>query len=171
MKFKTICAAALIGAMSSAVQGPAIAQSEKGKAMADQSEMIDLFNRWEQVWNKDRFDLAAGCLADNYVRHSEKGNKTVTRDEYIEEVKRIHKERPGIKVIVYDHIFQGDKAWFRFTFQWTDEKTHEAKSQAGMQSYKVENGRLAKTWLSMQPMGSSWTDSAAQTSWTSPPPA
>ncbi|HIH2747054.1 hypothetical protein L3V59_39635 [Burkholderia aenigmatica] len=32
-----------------------------------------------------------------------------------------------------------------------------AGSRAGMQSYRTESGKLIKTWLSMQPLGSTWT--------------
>jgi hypothetical protein len=39
-----------------------------------------------------------------------------------------------------------------------------------MQSYRIEDGKLAETWLSMQPLGSVWTDGAAQEHWTSAPP-
>ena len=168
MQFVPIRAAILVVAMATTTQEPAIAQSEKGQAMADQSTMIDLFNRWEQVWNKNRFDLAAGCLADQYIRHNEKGEKTISRDEYIDEVKKIHQERPGIEVIVYDHTFKGNRAWFRFSFRWTDIKTKQPRSQAGMQAYRIHGGKLAETWLSMQAIGSSWSDSEAQPNWTSP---
>jgi len=39
-----------------------------------------------------------------------------------------------------------------------------------MQSYRIEGGKLAETWLILQPPGSAWTDTAAQEHWTSPPP-
>ena len=31
-------------------------------------------------------------------------------------------------------------------------------------------GKLAETWLMLQPLGSAWTDAGAQERWTSPPP-
>jgi hypothetical protein len=37
-----------------------------------------------------------------------------------------------------------------------------------MQSYRIEAGKLAETWLTLLPLGSTWTD-AAQEHWTSPP--
>jgi hypothetical protein len=39
---------------------------------------------------------------------------------------------------VYDHSFEGDRAWFRFAFKWTDPKAAEAGSRAGMQAYRIE---------------------------------
>jgi hypothetical protein len=56
-------------------------------------------------------------------------------------------------------------------FPSVEEVAHygEPRSRAGMQSYRTEGGQLAETWLSMQPLGSTWTD-VAQEHWTSAPP-
>jgi hypothetical protein len=68
---------------------------------------------------------------------------------------------------VYDHTFEGDRAWFRFTLKWTDANTGETRTQAGMQVYRIEAGKLAETWLMFQPPGSAWPDAAGQEHWTS----
>ena len=128
--------------------------------------MVDLFNRWEQVWNDSKFDLVPSCIADSYIRHDPKGDRAVARDAYAAEVAKIHQERPGIRVVVYDHSFSGDRAWFRFAFKWKDATTGEAQVQAGMQVYRISNGKLAETWISFLPSGTVWTD-AEQPTWTS----
>ena len=135
------------------------------------NETRDLFDRWELVWHEGQFDLVPLCVGSYYIRHDEQGDRTVTREAYAAEIARIREERPDIRVVVYDHSFEGDRAWFRFAFKWTDTtKTGEPRSRAGMQSYRIEDGKLAETWLSMQPLGSVWTDAAAQEHWTSAPP-
>jgi len=68
---------------------------------------------------------------------------------------------------VYDHTY---RAWFRFEFKWTYPKTGEMRTPAGMQSYRIEDGKLAETRLMLQPLGSAWTDAVAQEHWTSPRP-
>jgi hypothetical protein len=143
-----------------------------GKAypMSDEPMMRDLFDRWERVWHEGQFDLVPSCVGEHYTRHDEGGDRTVSREAYAAEIAKIRQERPDIRVVVYDHSFEGDRAWFRFAFKWTDQKTHEPRSRAGMQSYRVQDGKLAETWLSMQPLGSAWSDAAAQEHWTSPPP-
>ncbi len=73
----------------------------------------------------------------------------------------MRQDRPGIRVVVYDHIFNGDRAWFRFSFKWTDPKTKEARSRAGMQAYRIADGKLAETWVMLQPLGSVWPDAVA----------
>jgi len=64
----------------------------------------------------------------------------------------------------------GKRAWFRFTLKFTDPKTGETRTRAGMQVYRIEGGKLAETWLMFQQPGSAWPDAVAQEHWTSPPP-
>jgi hypothetical protein len=88
------------------------------------------------------------------IRHDEAGDRTVTREVYAAEIAKIREERPDIRVVVYDHSFKGNRAWFR----------------AGMQSHRIETGKLVETWLILKPLGSAWPDAIAQKHWTSPPP-
>ena len=123
-----------------------------------------LFSQWETVWHEKAYNLAPDCVADHYIRHDENGDRTVTRNEYLTEMKGIHAQRPDIRVIVFDHDFGKDRAWFRFMFRWTAEG--KTMTRAGMQSYRIENGRLAETWIAMKPPGSTWDD-VPQPNWTS----
>jgi len=72
--------------------------------------------------------------------------------------------------VVYDHSFMGTRAWFRFTLKWTDSKTGTIQTRAGIQLYRIENDKLAETWLIFQEPGSAWPDVLAQERWTSPSP-
>ena len=130
----------------------------------------DLFDRWELVWHEDRYDLVPSCVGPTYIRHEAAGDRTVTADSYAAELTKMKAERPGVRVAVYDHIFWDDRAWFRFTFKWRDPKTDETRTQAGMQSYRIKDAKLAETWIVLQPLGSVWPDTVAQERWTSPPP-
>jgi len=132
--------------------------------------MRDLFDRWERVWHEGQYDLVPICVGSHYIRHDENGDRTVTREAYAAELASIPQERPGIRVVVYDHSFDGNRAWFRFAFKWPDPVTGELRSRAGMQSYRIEDGKLAETWIALQLLGSAWTDAIAQAQWTSPPP-
>jgi hypothetical protein len=105
--------------------------------MADESALRDLFDRWERVWHEGRFDLVPGCIGPHYIWHGEAGGRTVIREAYAAEIAKVQEERPDIRVVVYDHTFQGNRAWFRFAFRWTDTKTGEARSHAGIQDGRV----------------------------------
>jgi hypothetical protein len=131
------------------------------------SEVSALFDRWERVWHEGRYDLIPTCVGQHYIRHDEKGDRTVTREAYATELAATRAERPGIRIVVYDHSFTNDRAWFRFSFKWPDPKTGEPLSRAGMQSYRVEGGMLAETWITLLPLGTVWTDAIAQVRWTS----
>jgi hypothetical protein len=137
--------------------------------MSDETVLCDLFDRWERVWHEGQYDLVPACVGPYYnIRHDEAGNRTVTREAYAAEIARIREGRPNIRVVVHDHSFNDNRAWFRFAFEWPDPTTGEPRTRAGMQSYRTENGKLAETWLTLPPPGSRWTD-AAQEHWTSPP--
>lgn len=130
----------------------------------------DLFDRWELVWHQGRYDLVPDCVMPHYIRHDEAGHRTVTREAYAEELAKLRQDRPDIRIIVYDHMLQQSRAWYRFTMKWTDAASGEIRTRAGLQAYRIDNGRLAETWVTLQPLGSAWDDPVAQESWTSPPP-
>ena len=44
--------------------------------------MHDLFDRWERVWHEGQHDLIPSCVGSHYIRHDEKGDRTVTREAY-----------------------------------------------------------------------------------------
>jgi hypothetical protein len=51
---------------------------------------------------------------------------------------------------------------------WNDGGSGEKRSRAGFQVYRLEDGKLAETWVMFFGLGSSWPDAAAQHRWTSP---
>ena len=136
----------------------------------DNSMLVDLFNRWERVWHEGQYNLIPACVKEKYIRHDEKGNRTVTREDYAAEIAQTRQERSDLRFVVYEHSFDGDRAWFRFTLKWTDSKTGTTKTRAGMQLYRIEDGKLAETWLMFQELGSAWPDVVSQEHWTSPTP-
>jgi SnoaL-like domain len=138
--------------------------------MSDETAMRDLFDRWERVWHGGQYELIPSCLGQVYIRHDEKGDRTVTREAYVAEVAKTREERPNTRFVVYDHSFEGNRAWFRFTLKWTDPKTSATLTRAGTQVYRIEAGKLAETWLLFSQPGSAWNDAVAQEHWTSPPP-
>ncbi|TAJ96146.1 MAG: nuclear transport factor 2 family protein [Reyranella sp.] len=129
----------------------------------------DLFDRWEHVWHEGRYDLVPACVAPSYIRHDESGTRTVTPAEYAAELQAAQRARPNTRIVVYDHELTEDRAWYRFSIVWNDAATGEKCSRAGLQSYRVERGKLAETWIALLPLGSAWSDTAALEHWTSPP--
>ena len=126
--------------------------------MSEESTLRDLFDRWVRVWHEGQYDLISSCIGPTYIRHDEAGDRTVTREAYAAEIAKTRQERPHLRFVVYDHSFEGTRAWFRFTLKWTDSKTGEPRTRAGMQVHRTERGKLAETWLQFQPLGSAWPD-------------
>lgn len=137
-----------------------------GKTMAVQT-LEELFTKWESVWHNARLDLVPECVGDTYARHDPQGDRVVTRDAYAAELVKVREARPDIRVLVYEHELSGERAWFRFAFKWTDPASGEARSQAGIQLYRIEGGKLVETWVSLMPLGSAWPDEP-QANWTIP---
>jgi SnoaL-like polyketide cyclase len=138
--------------------------------VSNEPALRDLFDRWERVWHQGQFDLVPDCVAPQYVRHDEAGDRTVTREAYAGELAKLRQDRPDVRILVYDHTLQGNRAWYRFTMKWTDRDSGEARTRAGLQSYRIEGGKLAETWVMLQPLGTAWSDPVAQETWTSRPP-
>jgi hypothetical protein len=139
--------------------------------MSQETMLRDLFDRWERVWHEGQYNLISGCIPLNYIRHDEVGDRTVTREAYAAEIAKTRQERPHLRFVVYDHTFQVDRAWFRFTLKWTDSNTGETRTRAGLQVNRIAAGKLAETWLMFRPLSSAWPDAVAQEHWTSPPPS
>ena len=136
-------------------------------AMSIEAVTSDLFGRWERVWNDGEFDLISRCVAPIYMRHDHSGDRAVTAEACRAELETVRADRPGIRVAVFDRSFKGDRAWYRFEFRWIDPKSGASQTQAGLQAYRIENGKLAETWISLLPVGSRWPDPVAQDTWTS----
>ena len=111
--------------------------------ISEETILRDLFDRWERVWHEGQFDLVPDCVQPNYIRHDEAGDRTVTREAYAAEIAKMRQERPHLRIVGYDHTFEGDRAWFRFAFKWTDPKTGEMRTRAGMRVYRIAEGKLA----------------------------
>lgn len=131
----------------------------KSQSIMTVDNLTELFDKWESVWQEEKYELINSCVADHYIRRDQKGDRTVTRDEHAAEIKQVHKMRPGIRVVIYDHSFDGNRAWFRFAFKWVDVESGEPQVQAGFQSYRIDgDNKLAETWLVLQPLGTGWAD-------------
>lgn len=130
------------------------------------SVLKSLFDRWERVWHDQQYDLIPECMAESYIRHDELGDRTVTPEAYAREIAGAHKARPNTRFVVYEHTFVNNRAWYRFTLRWTDSESGESQTRAGMQLYRIEDGKLAETWLTLLPLGSAWPDTVAQDNWT-----
>jgi hypothetical protein len=116
-------------------------------------DVCNLFDRWERVWHEGQYDLIAGCVQPNYIRHDEAGDRTVTRDAYAAEIATARQDRPNNRFVVYDHEITADRAGFRFTLMWNDAATREPRTRAGLQVYRIEDGKLAETWLTLLKLG------------------
>lgn len=141
------------------VAAPSQAASETAKIEA-------LMDRWDiQVWREGRYELIPDCLNEQYIRHEQtgvrSGDRVVTREAYTDEIRRI-RALPDVNFEVHERSIVGDRVWTRFTMTWTDGQTGEAQSRTGLQEYRIENGKLAETWVLLSPSESRWPEMAVK---------
>jgi hypothetical protein len=81
--FWVACAAARASDKGSALTDQ---KAERSSSMSQEAEMIDLFNRWEQVWHEGKFDLVPRCACGAKcsterarTRSPEKGSNYLSR--------------------------------------------------------------------------------------------
>ena len=67
-------------------------------------------NLWAQVWNEGRLDLVSEALASSYIRHEPNGTRTVTMEQYREEIAAMQKKIPDINFTVHDEAITDDSA-------------------------------------------------------------
>lgn len=140
-------------------------EAQKNRGTNENSSTIELFDRWEKVWHNGQYDLISSCIADKYKRHDTKGDRVVTKKEYENEIKETRKLLPDIQFTVYDNSFSKNQAWLRYTMTYTSPETNKLVTKKGIQVYRIENGKLAETWMVMLESGTKWADSTALKCW------
>ena len=114
-------------------------------------EVRAIFDRWEEIWHHGKLELVSETVGPSYVRHEPQGTRTVTPEEYREVIAAVRKRLPDVRFTMHDQAAQGDRAWVRWTMNGTDAETGKPFTRAGLQVYRIANGRLVETWLARLP--------------------
>ena len=121
-------------------------------------ENRELMARWTRVWNEGRLDLLPSCVSPEYIRHESSGQHvTVSPAKYAETIKATRTRIADLRFEIHDEVFLDNAYWTRWTLTGTDVETGKPFLRAGLQTYRIEGGRLAETWAATQPDGISWT--------------
>ena len=115
-------------------------------------------NLWGRVWNEGRLDLVSEALAASYIRHEPNGTRTVTMEQYREEIAAMQKRIPDIHFTFHDEAITDNTWWVRWTLNGTNAETSEPATRSGLQVYRIANGRLVETWLAPHGGGPTWGD-------------
>jgi len=85
--------------------------------MSDQSVTRNLFDDGAGLALKANMTWSPVAWDSTTSRHDEQGDRTVTRKPMRRSSPRFGKSGRNIRVAVYDHSFEGNRAWFRFAFK------------------------------------------------------
>jgi predicted ester cyclase len=109
-----------------------------------------LFVRWnDEAWHQGRLELVPQLAGPAYVRHEASGTRTVTAAQYAQEMAALRAAIPDVRFAVHDCFAEGDRIWTRWTLVGTAARTGAPIRRMGSQSYRVSQGRLVETWVTM----------------------
>ena len=105
-------------------------------------ELIHLY--WERVWNEGQTQLIREICADPIIRHEQQGIVRLSHDEQIARVDRA----TAVNKPYFTHVIvYGDD--LHVTSVWNMYMRHgERRELSGIEVFKVEQGRMAETWIS-----------------------
>ncbi|SDC88246.1 SnoaL-like polyketide cyclase [Algoriphagus faecimaris] len=135
-----------------------IEQNNKILPTLDISSVDKLFDKWDKAWSEGQYELIPSCVTNNYIRHDIEGDRIISRDDYSKEIMQIRNALPDIQFLIHDRSIEADRVWIRYTLKYSDPKTGKMINQKGMQVYRIEQNKLAETWLVLQEAGTEWPE-------------
>lgn len=115
---------------------------------ADQTKAV--LRRWyDEMWSAKNADLILDLVGPQYVRHEMNGTRSVTPEEYREQVAGLQ-AAIEISDFRYDLIAEDDRVVAIGTWKV------DGQQWDWVQAFRVEHGRLVETWLSGIGFESQW---------------
>lgn len=118
-----------------------------------------LLARWTRVWHEGALEEVEDCVAPAYIRHDRQGDRVVTPAQYSREIAAWRDSMPDLRFTNQDQVIAPPLVLVRGTMTGT--RNGRPYSLAGLQVYKVEDGKLAETWAASRGDDSRWPDSPA----------
>ena len=115
-------------------------------------------DHWLQIWHEKRLELVTETLGVNYVRHEPNGTRTVTAEQYRDEIGATQERIRDVHFKIEDEAITDRTWWLRWTMTGTNTETGEPVTRAGLQVYRVADGRIVETWAATHEFGSTWGD-------------
>ncbi len=97
----------------------------------------------DEIWGNGRLELVPEVVGPEYLRHEMNGTRVTTPEEYAKEIER---NRQFVEFMGHAGAFDGDLAWFRYSFRQTRPGGTETLGK-GIQIYRLEDGKLVETWV------------------------
>ena len=112
-----------------------------------------LLRRWyDEMWSQCAFELIPELAGPLYTRHDVVGTRTVTAEEYRDQLLESAKEWT-ISDFRYFLMAEGD--YVTAIGSW---KINGAMQWDWVQTFRVEAGRLVETWLPAMATDGQWTE-------------
>lgn len=108
-------------------------QAEQNKA---------LMRRWyDEMWANCNFDLITELAGPNYTRHDLMGTRTVTAEQYRDQLASFASEW---KISDFNYFLMAEQDYVTAIGSWVIDGSQQWD---WVQTFRVENGKLVETWL------------------------
>jgi predicted SnoaL-like aldol condensation-catalyzing enzyme len=114
----------------------------------------DILRRWEEMWKNQTFkEHMAELAGPTYTRHEPDGTRTITVEEYCEQIIEFTKNVPpnSLTIEKSEMIAEGDKVATISTW-----KGSQGNFINFVQVYRLENEKLVETWHTGPLRGVRW---------------
>ena len=109
-----------------------------------------VLRRWyDEMWAEQNFDLIPELAGPNYVRHEMNGTRTITADEYRDQLNQVGQ---GWTITDFRYTLVAENDLVTAIGSWKLNGAH----WDWVQTFRVEHGKLVETWLSGIGMESNW---------------
>lgn len=133
---------------------PVFAQTEEEKTNLKTHQL------WhEEVWMKGKLELVDQLVAPEYIRHEPTGDRVVTPEQYVEEIRKTREVESNTFTVKMRFISaKDDLVWTRWSMKSTDSKVGNKGTLRALQVYRFVNGKLAETWWASTNDQGPWPD-------------
>jgi predicted SnoaL-like aldol condensation-catalyzing enzyme len=121
--------------------------------MSREEDNKALMHRWyDEMWAHCNFDLIPELAGPSYTRHDVVGERTVTAEEYRDQLNASSKDW---EVSNFHYWLMAEADFVTAIGTWTINGT---MTWDWVQTFRIENGRIAETWLPAFATEGKWTE-------------
>ncbi len=111
-----------------------------------------VLRRWyDEMWAHCAFELIPEIAGPNYTRHDLVGTRTVTAEEYRDQLNQSSKDW---KISDFRYFLMAEGDFVTAIGSW---KVNGAMQWDWVQSFRIENGKIVETWLPAMATEGKWT--------------
>jgi ketosteroid isomerase-like protein len=106
---------------------------------------------WDRVWGEGDVAALDELITDPYIRHGVSGTEVLRRGDYKAKLVQYQRVLHRPVTTVDDSAVAGDRIWIRATSRGLNLETGMPSVMTWIGVHRIEDGRLAESWLTALP--------------------